>query len=100
MPTSLSFPQFAAEATPAKAKSARAMHACSPLARANLGIWSCESDRELPPADDLLAPVASSEVTAQRPFAEFQTILKTQFIFFHLPSYKHAAEAEIEYFGI
>lgn len=58
------------------------MHACNPLARANRGIWSCEQDRELPPADDLLAPVASSEATAQRPSVEFQTILKTQFMLF------------------
>ncbi|WP_239142615.1 hypothetical protein [Variovorax sp. WS11] len=39
---------------------------------------------ELPLADALLTPVASSEATAQQPFAEFQTILKTQFIL--LPS--------------
>jgi hypothetical protein len=53
------------------------------LARANLGL-SCESDRELLHVDDLPTPLASSEATAQMPFAEFQTILKTQFIL--LPS--------------
>lgn len=80
----MSFPQFAADATPASARSAKAMHACSPLARRNLGISSCERDWELPLADVLLTPVANSEATAQQPFAEFQTILKTQFIL--LPS--------------
>nr|WP_309970259.1 hypothetical protein [Variovorax guangxiensis] len=54
------------------------------MARRNLGISSCEPGWELPLADVLLTPVASSEATAQQPFAEFQTILKTQFIL--LPS--------------
>jgi hypothetical protein len=59
------------------------------LARAKVG-FSCESDRELLPFDDLPTPLANSEATAQRPLAEFQTILKTQFICY-LPNYKLAA---------
>jgi hypothetical protein len=70
------------------------------LARANLGIESCESERELPPADDLLTPVASSEATAQRPLAEFQTILKTQFMLSTFRVASTPPEAEIEYFRI